>query len=69
MSEPIDLEHVRVLRIQPDDTVVLQLDRTVSAAEAHHVTARLKEFFPDNQCLVIGGGELTVARPESPALG
>ncbi len=66
MSEPIDLEHVRVFRVQPGDTVVLRLDRSPSAAEAEFATARLKGFFPHNDCLVIGSGELAVVRPDKP---
>ncbi len=65
MSEPFELEHVRVLRARPGDVVVLRLDGSPSDAVARWATARLKGFFPDNECLVIGGADLAVVRPDT----
>lgn len=62
MSDPVDLEHVRILRLQPGDTVVLQLDYRAPTHVIHHAKDLLRATFPDNECLVLCEASLSVAR-------
>ncbi|PWK81712.1 hypothetical protein C8D88_116124 [Lentzea atacamensis] len=64
MSVEIDLEHARVVRVQPGDVVVLRTDWPCSMQEVHAITQRVKRFFPDNECVVLSGAELEVFRSE-----
>lgn len=58
------LEHVRVLRVQPGDVITLTTDAPVDHQAADRIRQRLSQAFPNNECIVISGGELSVARPE-----
>jgi hypothetical protein len=62
-----ELEEVRVLRVQPGDTIVITVDSALRQKEFDEVAARLKDRFPDNEVLVLGGApiELSVVRPDA----
>ncbi len=64
-TEPVDLEHARVVRVQPGDVIALTVtegrpSREWVAQQAHH----LKEVFPDNRVVVLAHAELSVVRPD-----
>lgn len=61
--DELDLEHVRVMRVKPGDVVVLTADAALSPEAVEHATDLLKERFPDNECIVVSGAELSVVRP------
>jgi len=63
-----ELEEVRVLRVQPGDTIVCRVTSATTHAELSEVGDRLRERFPDNQVLMLSASlELSVTRPDRPA--
>jgi hypothetical protein len=63
-SNEVDLEHVRIVRVQPGDVVTLTTDGPLDPQAVERVRVKLSALFPDNECIVISGAELSVARPE-----
>jgi hypothetical protein len=60
----VDLAEVRVLRLQPDDALVLAFDRPLNLAEAARARAMLTSEFPGHRAVVTTQAELLVVRPD-----
>ena len=59
---------VKRLALHPGDTVVLELeDRHVTAEQADHIREMLRQRFPDNEVLIVAGGQLKVIGPDEAA--
>ena len=52
-DEPLDLEHVRVLRVAPGDTLILTVPTDTTDEAAAGYMARMQELWPGNHCVVI----------------
>jgi hypothetical protein len=60
-------EHVQVLRLEPDDVIVLQMDRYPSAAEAESIRAQAETIWPGRRVVVLDKGTtLKIAREAKP---
>jgi hypothetical protein len=46
-------EHVQVLRMEPDDVIVLQMDRYPSAVEAESIRAQAETVWPGRRVVVL----------------
>jgi hypothetical protein len=58
---------MRVMRLGPDDVVVLEIDRVLTAQQANDTDAILQSLFPKHKVVVLHGGwKLSVVRPETP---
>lgn len=58
-------ESVRVMRLQPDDVIVVEVDYPVSLADQDLFKARLNRVFPGHKAIVLdNGARLSVARPD-----
>ena len=55
---------VQVLRLLPDDVLVLGFNKNVSAADADKAAAQLKSGFPDHRVLITNHVDLLVVRPD-----
>jgi hypothetical protein len=59
-------ESVRVMRLQPGDVIVVEVDYPVSQADQDAFTRRLERTFPGHTGFVIdNGARLSVARPDA----
>lgn len=63
MKHPL-FESVQILRLRPDDIVVLEFDRKISADEVLQVVEQGREVFPDNKVIVTSSLRLRVMRKE-----
>lgn len=63
-APPVEFESVKLLRLHPDDVVVLRVENDdLSEQDVADVTERLKSTFPSHQVVVLGdGAELQVFR-------
>ena len=61
---PVELREARVLRLQPDDVVLLTACNTASDNELATLLAQGKRLFPDRRVVAITRVELMVVRPE-----
>lgn len=60
---------VAILRIQPGDTIVLKTERSVSDIAYQHITASMKEMFPENKTLILEEGlDLSIVRKNNDKL-
>lgn len=50
------LEHLKVLRLEPDDVLVFTHPTPMSAACADHIKKRLSEVFPGHRAVVLDQG-------------
>lgn len=66
MNLPEEIQEVRVLRLQPGDTLVLRIDAALNFAQRERVLEQLKAAAPEGvKCLVLDAGlTLEVARAE-----
>lgn len=67
MAPPSDVgfESVRVMRLQPGDVIVVEVDYPVSLEHQAEFKARLDRVFPGHKAIVLdNGARLTVARPD-----
>lgn len=63
-SEP-GFESVRVMRLQPGDVVVIEVNYPVSAKDIDQFKARLERTFPGHKAIVLdNGARLTITRPD-----
>lgn len=60
----VDVAEVRVLRLQPDDVLVLAFDRPVNLVEAAKARAMLAGEFPGHRAVITTQAELLVVRPD-----
>jgi hypothetical protein len=68
-AQSVDLEHIRVLRLQPGDTIALTAPGPISAADADRLVNAIHERFPDNPALVLSRGiEIAAAHPDKDVL-
>ena len=59
-------EHVQVLRLEPGDVIVLELDRHPSAVEAEAIRNQAEAIWPNHRVVVLEKGtRLKVARETS----
>jgi hypothetical protein len=59
-------ESVRIMRLQPDDTIILQFKDYISSHQHKLVMARMKIVFPDHKAVIVdGGAEVSIARPDA----
>jgi hypothetical protein len=58
------LPGVRVLRLQPDDVLLLAFDQPTTPAVAVQARDQFNDWFPDHRTVVISQAELLVVRPE-----
>ena len=66
MNEPTVWEHVRVMQLEPNDVIVLNLPFEPTAAEADRLGATMRQLFPGHAVTILtGGSELTIARQEA----
>lgn len=63
MTEPVrdaddvlPLEHVRVLRLEPGDTLVLAYPDHLTVEMAEHLKEKLQREFPGHKAIVLDGG-------------
>jgi len=64
-EQGIELLEVRVLRVQPNDVLVVRLAKRISEQGQANIRQLVEEQFPGHRCLVLDSGmELSVARPE-----
>ena len=61
---PDEVTDVNVLRLQPDDVVVVRCDEALQLDVADAVRRQVMTVFPDHQVLVLAGMHLEVARPD-----
>jgi len=67
MSKPslyVDVDgeqfQVETIRLKPGDKVVFSTDQRLSMEAAEQIKRRAKDFFPDNQVLVVQGMSVMV---------
>lgn len=67
----LDLQEVRVLRLQPGDTVALMVpaEKRVSQEEVARMTKLLAGRFPGHKTIVVAGADLIVVRGEEDGTG
>lgn len=54
-----------VLRVRPDDTIVVSFPDRLSENQFQRASEDLKATFPDNRILILeGGADITVIRPD-----
>jgi len=53
VTEPVDLEHVRVMRVRPGDTIILTVPKDATPADAAQMMARMQDTWPVNKCVVL----------------
>jgi hypothetical protein len=59
-------ESVRIMRLQPDDVIVVEVGYPVSAHDIDQFKARLEHTFPGHRAIVLdNGARLRVARPDA----
>jgi hypothetical protein len=59
-------ESVRIMRLQPDDVIILQFKDYISSHQHKLVMARMKIVFPDHKAVIVdGGAEVSIARPDA----
>jgi hypothetical protein len=64
-SDGPEFESVRIMRLQPDDVIVVEVDYPVSAHDIDQFKARLEHTFPGHKAIVLdNGARLSVARPD-----
>lgn len=57
MKLPDEIQEVRVLRLQPGDTLVLKSDKVLNAAQCENILAEWKRFAPEGvKCVVLDSG-------------
>ncbi len=62
------MNSVRVLRVRPGDTLVLNVDHPLSEDALANIVGQGRELFPDNKFVVtMNGVELSVIRAEEAA--
>lgn len=49
-------EEVRILRLEPDDAIVVMVPRRISSEEQHGMLEQLTRLFPAHRVLVLDGG-------------
>jgi hypothetical protein len=61
-----ELESVRIMRLQPDDVIAVEVDRPISDHEVAQLLTRIKRTFPGHKAIVLdNGARLSVARPDA----
>jgi hypothetical protein len=56
---------IEVLRLQPDDLIVVSLDYSITPERAQFLAAELEKRFPKNNVLIVAdGAKLSVQRDE-----
>jgi hypothetical protein len=64
-ARPAELEHLRVLRLEPGDVLVLTCPDPLTFERAETLRARVKQEFPGHKVIVIdSGGSLGVVRSD-----
>lgn len=63
---PVELEEVRVLRLQPGDVIVVRIERPVTQVAADTLREKLEEAFPGHKGVILDGASMEVIRPEHP---
>lgn len=61
---PIEVEEVRVLRLQPGDVLVAKVSDRITPETVEAVKWNLESAFPGYRVIVVSGIDLEVARPE-----
>lgn len=62
---PVELPHVRILRLQPDDILLLTTPYQLSDQEMHEIGSRMAERFPDHKCVLLENGlQLDILRKD-----
>lgn len=65
MPEPILLEPLQVLRLQPGDILVMTYPMPLSSSFIERLRAQLRERFPEHEVMVLdSGGHLGVVRED-----
>jgi hypothetical protein len=59
-----EFQEVRILRLEPDDIVVLAVKATLNARQVAAIRRRLREKFPNHGIMVLSGAELSVLRKD-----
>lgn len=66
-SDPMDdlpmPARLEVVEFGPMDVIVLTVQSKISQDKADQLSGRLREKFPNNECVVVVAGELSVMRP------
>lgn len=66
-DQPPEYESVRILRLQPGDTIVVRLAYEPSRPVIHAVKAQLEPKFPGHEILVLGPNEdIEIVRTDQP---
>jgi len=60
---PCEYEEAKILRLAPDDIVIVTIHRQLSEQEKADWTASAKIVFPDNDVLLLQESKLHIVRP------